>query len=184
MSYIVYSDVEQFLDLTLNSDGQVLVTTLAAAISQFVDDYCNRTWTINNTTDIVETFNGGSDTYFPKNCPIASITSIVVNGYTLPTNQYWNYGTYIKLSSIAVNIPQAVVITYRTSANAIPSDLKHAITRWVADIFKSQDDAGKVAKRVASGPVSVDYLVQDGIPKFVEMLLDKYRLEPVPDVTV
>ena len=77
-----------------------------------------------------------------------------------------------------------MVITYRTSANAIPSDLKHAITRWVADIFKSQDDAGKVAKRVASGPVSVDYLVQDGIPKFVEMLLDKYRLEPVPDVTV
>lgn len=183
MSYIVFEDVEQFLDLTLNSDGQALVTTLAAAISQFVDDYCNRTWTINNTTDIVEIYDGGSDTYFPRNTPILSITSVVDNSYTIPANQIYNYGSHIKLGYITTYIPRSVVITYRTSANAIPVDLKHAITRWVADIFKSQDDAGKVAKRVASGPVSVDYLVQDGIPKFVEMLLDKYRLDPVPEAT-
>jgi hypothetical protein len=85
----------------------------------------------------------------------------------------------MKLASPAIDLPRTVVIVYRTSANAIPGDLKHALIRWVADIFKSQDDAGKTTARWSEGPVSVDYLVQDGIPKFVEMVLNTYRLQPI-----
>lgn len=178
MAYIQRSDIETFLNITLSVNGQVLVDALIPAVERFVEDYCGRIWSINSSTNITETFDGGTDTFFPQNLPIASIQSVTVQGSPYDLSQVYNYGSYIKLATQAVDIPRAVVIVYRTSANTIPADLKHALVQWISQIFKSQDDAGKVASRVSTGPVSVDFVVQDGIPKFVELLINKYRLDP------
>jgi len=179
MAYITRSDIETFLNITLNSNGQALVDALIPAIEKYVENYCERNWSTGSTTDITETFDGGTDTFFPRICPIASVQLVTINGSVYPLSNIYNYGSYMKLASPAIDLPRTVVIVYRTSANAIPGDLKHALIRWVADIFKSQDDAGKTTARWSEGPVSVDYLVQDGIPKFVEMVLNTYRLQPI-----
>jgi hypothetical protein len=178
MSYVLRVDIETFLDITLSANGQALVDSLIPAIEKYAEDYCGRVWNKGASDDITEVFDGGTDLFFPANPPIASIQSITIQGSVYDLTRAYNYGSHIKLSSKAVDIPRAVVIVYRTSATAIPADLKHALIRWISEVFKSSDDAGKVTGRVSSGPVSVDYLTQDGIPKFVEMVLNKYRLEP------
>lgn len=178
MSYVLRADIETFLDITLSANGQALVDALIPAIEKYAEDYCGRVWSKGANDDITETFDGGTNTFFPSIVPIASIQSITVQGSSYDLTRAYNYGSYIKLSSNAVDIPRCVVIVYRTSATSIPADLKHALIRWVSEVFKSSDDAGKVTSRVSSGPVSIDFLTQDGIPKFVEMVLNKYRLEP------
>lgn len=178
MAYIAKTDVETFLNITLTANGQALVDVLIAAIEAYVDRECNRTWTKGSGDNITETFDGGTDIFFTQN-PVASIQSFTINGSAYDLNNIYNYGSYLKTKSIVGTNPREIVIVYRTSANTIPPDLKHAIIRWVAEIFKSQDDAGKVASRVTSGPVSVEYLTQDGIPKFVEDVIKHYRLYPM-----
>ncbi len=178
MAYIVNTDVGKYLNITLTTDGQALVDSLIAAVDAYIDSYCNRTWTINSTTNIVETFDGNIDTLFPKQ-HVKTIVSITENGQALDTSKYWNYGSYIKLAHTAIDLPQTIVLTYKTDDNALPIDLKQAEIQWVADMFKSANDAGKVTSRVSMGPIGVDFLVQDGIPKFVAMIITKYRLQPV-----
>lgn len=179
MAYIVNTDVASYLNLTLTNPGQTLVNSLIAAVDKYIDEYCNRTWTNGSTTNIVETFDGDTDVFFVKNPPVASIISITEDGSIVDLTKVYNYSSYIKLNYKAVNKPRTVVITYRTSSNATPADLKQAEIQWVADMFKASSDAGKVTDRVAMGPVNVDYVVQDGIPKFVQDVLNRYRLIPV-----
>jgi hypothetical protein len=179
MAYIARSDVETFLNITLTANGQALVDALIAAIEAYVDRECNRTWTKGSSDNITETFDGGTDTFFLLNTPVASIQSFTVGGTAYDLGNIYNYGSYLKTKSVVGSKPREIVIVYRTSANTIPADLKHAIVRWISEIFKSQDDAGKVASRVTSGPVSVEYLTQDGIPKFVEDVIKHYRLYPI-----
>ncbi len=179
MVYITYQDIEKFLNITLTSNGQTLVNELIQAVETFTEDYCNRKWSYGASADIIEYFDGGTDTYFPQNTPIASVQEITVDGSVYDSNYIYNYGSYIKtLHALNPAYPRGVKITYRTSSNTIPSDLKHALVRWVSEIFKTQEDAGKTVSRVSVGSISVDFLTQDGIPKFVEKLLNKYRLIP------
>lgn len=179
MAYVQRSDIETFLNITLTANGQALVDALILAIEAYVERECNRKWSYASNTDITETFDGGTDTFFPLHSPIASIQSLTIGGSSYSTSDVYNFGSYLKTKSVIGSKPREIVIVYRTSANAIPQDLKHAIVRWISEIFKSQDDAGKVASRVTSGPVSVEYLTQDGIPKYVEDVIKHYRLHPI-----
>lgn len=176
--YIANTDIAKYLNITLTTNGQALVDSLIAAVDAYIDSQCNRTFTKASNTNIVETFDGGTDTFFTKN-HVASIISITNSGSTVNSGDIYNYGSYIKLAYLATDKPQTVVITYRTDDNGLPADLKQAEIQWVADMFKSANDAGKVTSRVSMGPISVDFLVQDGVPKFVEMIINRYRLQPV-----
>jgi hypothetical protein len=179
MAYLAYTDVEAFLNITLTADGRTLVNAIIPAIEAFVDSYCNRTWSKAAGDEIIETFDGGKATFFVKNPPVAEIVSITDDGDAVDADDIYNYGSYIKLAYKASPVPLGVVITYKTSATTPPADLKHALVQWVSQIFKSQSDAGKVTSRISTGPLSIDFLAQDGIPKFVEMVLDRYRLVPM-----
>lgn len=187
MAYATYTDIEAFLNITLTAGGQSLVTTLIAEINAFVDNYCNRTWTKEASEDITETFDGGTDKYFVDYPPIASVTSVttgITSSYSGDVlseddDEFYVYDTYVRLAVPASNTPRSVQIVYRTSATALPADLKLAIVRWVAEIFKSQDSAGKSVKRVTTGPMTVEYLTKDGIPDYVLRVLNRYKLKNI-----
>lgn len=176
--YITYTDVGNFLNININSNGQTVVNPIIAAVEAYVNRACNRVWNNGASTDIIEKFDGkGQDKFFPKQVPIASITSITVDGNTLNASDIYNYSTYIRLASPVISLPQGVVITYRSSATAIPDDLKFGLIMWAAQLFKSYDDAGKVASRVTTGAgISVDYITKDGVPAFMEELIQAYRI--------
>ncbi len=189
MSYIARADVETFLNLTLTTSGQNLVDAIIPAVEAYAENYCNRRWNVN--TPQTEVFDGDAAILTVACPPIASVTSIVIDGTILTTSDYKVYGSYIRL----LNAPYTswygsdfayggshgyrnIVVTYVSNA-PLPADLKHALIRWTADIFKSSEDAGKTVKSTTVGSVSVDFLAQDGIPKYVQMVLDRYRLLPV-----
>ncbi len=185
MPYITKADVATFLNITLTANGEALVDSLIPAVEAYAKDYCNRTWN-NGSIDIVETFDGFADTFFPKNAPIDAITGVTVNGQAIDTAYLYNYGTHIKLGAYATMLDysyrpfgyRSVVITYRANS-PLPADLKQALIQWAADIFKSSEDAGKTLTQVHVGTVRAYFTAQDGIPKFVEMVLNKYRAIPI-----
>ncbi len=176
MAYIVYQDIDKFLNITLTANGQTLVNELINAVEAFAEDYCNRKWSVTGAQ--TEKFDGNTDTFFVKYPPINTVTSVKEDGSTLTANEdYYVYKTYVKFAVKAVDKLQTVEIVY-TSAVALPNDLKHALVRWVSEIFKTQEDAGKTVSRISAGSISFDFLTQDGIPKYVQMVLNKYRLSP------
>lgn len=178
MAYITRSDVETFLNITLGANGQTLVDALIPSIEAYVDDYTNRTWTKGAGEDITETYDGGVERYFIKQPPIASVESLTIDddAQSEADEDFYVYEDHVLIPGKAASGYRNVVITYRTSSNEIPADLKHAIVRWVSDIFKSQDSAGKTISKITTGPMTIEYLAQDGIPAYVEKVLNRYRL--------
>jgi hypothetical protein len=180
MAYLANSDIETFLNITLEAQGAAIVTALIPVVSALTDKYCNRTWSDAGTNDITETYDGGESIYYVQNPSIKSVTSVTVNGSALIENtDFWVYDSYIRLNTPAAGYPRGVVIKYKTNASSLPADLKHALVQWVSQIFKSQSDAGKVVSRISAGPVSMDFMTNAEIPPFVKMVLDLYRLTPI-----
>lgn len=174
MSYITYQDVETYLNVTLNGNGQAQVNAIIPSVEAFVENACNRTW--NLSAPITETFDGGNNTLFPKNIPIDSVTSLTVDGTPLTADSdFYIYPSYIRLAFHSNPGYRTVVLTY-DSAVTLPEDVKHAIVRWTAQIYKESKDAGKVVSRLQQGPVSLEYLAQDGVPKFVQEVISRHRL--------
>lgn len=181
MAYLTKDDVTAFLNITgLSVGAQSSLTAIIEAIEAFTDSYCNRTWNtrdgIQNPIVFTEVFDGNTGVFFPKNPPIKDIVTVTIDGDTLSLDDAYNYGSLIRLSSLASAGRQIVSITYTSNAT-LPADVKHALVRWAGEIFKSAEDAGKTTKRVQWGnQVDVEFLTQDGIPTFVQMVLDRYRL--------
>lgn len=177
MAYLTYSDIESFLNITLEPAGRTLVTDIIEAISEYVDEYCGRTWTHAADEEITEVFDGDSAILQPQAVPVATIVSCTDNGQEIDTNLVLNYGTYIRIDTGLSGLYRSITLVYTTGATSIPKPLKHALVQWVAQIFKSQADAGKEVTRVSSGPVSVDYAKSNGgVPEFVMKIMRTYRL--------
>ncbi len=178
MSYIIFTDVQNFLEVTLTAPEQTVVNGLIAAFEAYIDDFCNRTWTKSSSTDITEKLDGGTDTFIPQHAPVASVQSVTIDGSLYDLSNVFNYGSYIKLATTPTQDFQNVVIVYRTAANTIPADLKHAIVRWVAEIFKTHKEAGKSLSRLSVGSISMEYTNQESMPSYVKEVINKYRLQP------
>lgn len=177
--YFDDSDVATYMNDTLTANGIDFLAQCIPAICAFVDKYCNRTWTTaDDTVQITETFDGGTDTFIISTPPINSIVSVTINGNLQDSNFYYNYKTYIQLFDAAEIGNQNVVIVYTTNANTCPVDLKQALIMWAARMLDESDDDGKQTTRVQSGPIA-SYFKQEGdIPDFVLRVLDSYRLTP------
>lgn len=176
MAYLIYTDVEKFLNINLTANGQALVNSLIDAVSEYINGFCGRVWSNGSSLDITEYFDGGVDTFFPKNTPISQITSMTIDGQSVASADIKNYGSYVKLLYSTNPGPQNVTIVYRTSANTLPADLKLALTMWISQIFKSQSDGGKTVESFSAGSISVKYLTKEGIPTFVSDIIESYRI--------
>ena len=175
MPYIDSTDIENFLGLDLQTNGQTQVDALIPAIEAYFERQCNRKWSYSGNQ--VETFDGNTDTFFVKAPPIASVVSITDDGLAISTDDIYAYDSYIKLGYRTTNKRRCVVITYTTDAT-LPADVKHAMVRWVAQIYKEAKDAGKPVSRVSMGPMSVEFTAKE-VPQFVKDVIAAHRLRPV-----
>ena len=176
MPYITHADVETFLNITLNSSGESTVDAIIPAVEAYAERYTNRTFS--QTTQKTQLFDGGADTFFPSNVPIdlEEDVTVTIEGTAVDSTEIFVYPTYIKLGFLVGRGNRTVSITY-TPAETLPADLKHALIRWTAEIFKSSEDAGKTIKRARVGDqVEMEFLTQDGVPAYVQNVLDAYRL--------
>lgn len=188
MAYITKSNVATYLGITLTANGESVVDSLIPAIDQAIDTYCGRSWSKQANDNITEIFDGGTDVFFVKNPPIASVVSVKVGkeaGYAgdlldAAGDEYYIYDTYIQLAAQAVDVPRSVEIVYKSSANALPADIKQAEIQWVAELFKASPDAGKVVKDISIGSMRVSYARgESDMPEYVKRVLDTYKSIPL-----
>jgi len=175
--YIVNTQVASFLNVTFTPAEQAVVDDIIAAVEEYANSYCNRLFIVSGNQ--TEKFDGGVSAFFVKYPPIDVIVSVTIDGSLYNPANVFNYKSHVKLQTNPLPRRQNVVIVY-TSAVTLPDDLKHALIRWTAQIFKSREDAGKDVSRVTVGSVSIDWLVrQGGVPDFVQAVLNRYRLDPI-----
>lgn len=185
MAYITNAEIGNYLHVDLNANGQAAVDKLITGVSAAVDKYCNRTWSKAENDEITERFDGGEQKYFVRTPPISEVVSVrtgLTNSYAgdllvANNDDYFVYDDHVHIAGRAPYGSRSVEIVYKTSANEAPADVKQACIQWVADMFKASPDAGKRAKKVQMGAVTVEYNVTpDDFPPFVKLVLDKYRL--------
>lgn len=189
---ILKSDVAEYLNITLTTpQGNILDNEILPSISQYVRNVCNRLFDTDGQ-DFTETFDGGFSAFFVKEIPIASITSVSVDGSPLDPDEYVNRGSYVQLKFIPSHGFGNVSIEYE-SAQVLPDDLKFSLIRWAGDLLgESGDDTGISSsdeiKRFTAGSVTVEYRDESGgqsvlsngiyIPVYVYDVIIRYRSEP------
>lgn len=177
MAYLLYTDVENFLNITLEAPGQSVVNEIILALTEYVDSYCNRTWSYGDDDEITETFDADSQIIRPIAVPVSEVISLTDDGVEIDSSLIYNYRTFLKIGAVLSGLPQGLELTYATSANVLPKDLKQALVMWAGQIFKSSTDGGKDVTRLSAGSVSVDYVAsKEGVPPYVQNAMRKYRL--------
>src|SRR5688500_353645 len=107
--YIVYADIEKFLNIELGTDGVTSVNALIPAVEAFVENECGRKWNVSGPQ--TEVFDGNVGVFFPVH-PVQSVTSISIDGVALASTDIYNYGSYIKLGYPAGRGLRNVTIAY------------------------------------------------------------------------
>lgn len=178
--YITYTDVANYLGVTLTVPQQAQVTALIAQIQSYIEKYCNRKWDVAGTQ--TELFDGGTNVFFVKYPEISSISSVKVDGDTY--TDFHNYKTHVKLEIIATEGWQNVEIKY-TQVSGVPEDIKLVMIQWCAGEYLSAQTGGQSPQSVTVGPVTVNYgsgseshELGDAVPDLYQSILDQYRLEP------
>jgi hypothetical protein len=178
MSYIVSTDIETYLNITLTNNGLNTVNSLIPAVEEVIDNHCNRTWTTaDNATHLTEKYDGGTDVFFLKKTPINQLVSVTIDGEPFDLDDVYNYDNYIKLVSRAAPGLQNVVVVYATLATpaSLPVSVKQAVIQWVSELFKASPDAGKSVEIAQVGPMKLTYkLSSDDMPEFVRRALMPY----------
>ena len=164
-----------------NTNSDTLLNNLIAAVSAAISQYCNRNFGINAYT---ENYSGsGNDTLWLKQRPIVSVTSVTMNGYTIPARPSVNaYGWVNDLNKIFLaggifwEYPLNITVVYSAgitvSSTATP-DLWMAAAEWVYDEYMADTkhiDQGSVT----SGQGQSTVFLKD-MPWYVKRAVDPYR---------
>lgn len=139
----------------------VLLARLITAVSlQFANDI-NRD--LAAATGIVEVFDGdGRQRITPRNYPITSVTSLVINGSTIPvrpstveTGYFLDGQTSVCLSGyLFTKGAQNVVLTYSAGYATIPLDVEQAMVKMICLQFRDKDRIGQGSRSMQGESVS------------------------------
>lgn len=184
--------VQAYLNTTLATTND-LIQVLITAISRWAMTACSRDFRLATYT---ETRNGrGSDTMLLANFPVASVSSVVVDGQTVPpaSGPPWTAGFRNDDMSVYLFCPysftrnkQNVQFTYSAGyitpgmfglnpgggAVTLPEDLQQAIVESVAERFKRRDSIGVLAKALAGETISYS---QADLPKSAAPVIKAYQ---------
>lgn len=192
------SDVKAFLAIgtQVGSGDDPLLTRLITAVSAFIETYCNRTFAQGNYT---ETRNGnGRQSMSFKNTPCSAISSVTVDGVSIPARPAFGSGgifvetfqgggigsgytfdtDVLYLDGYAFSKgKQNVTLAYTAGYASIPYDLAQAAITLVGLTYKSRDRLGVTGKGI--GPEHISYLVGK-LPVDVQMTIDQYSRVVLP----
>lgn len=177
MALITRTDVINHLNLTnLSVTAESALDAIIAGVEEEAETFCNRTFNV--VSQQVESFDGGTDTFFPQHVPLASVQGVTINDYLIDPDEITLYPSYVRLGFYAPYRNQNVAITY-TPGESLPNSVKLALIQWAGQLFKAAEDGGKITERTRVGEVELWFKTQDGMPKFVEQVLSRHRLYPL-----
>lgn len=208
MNYITQTDYEHYKGVTLTGNGVNMFDLMLPTMQDMVDTYCNRTWNFTNPVteyfDAMRRDGDGlvvNDIFYVKyprvsenpyniSYPLAGgIHSISIGGTDLDMNYVFNYGTHIVTTAMfptsfitnPVGLKAVKIIYESDAASNPPTPIKQALIEWIARKIDTAPDSNKEAFDVRAGSVMTRFTPDKfgGIPDFVKLVLDQYRLAPI-----
>jgi len=174
-----------------NYDAEI--TALIPRVSQFVKNYCGRTFVDYVDTDKVEYFNGGTNKFILAEGPVISVSSV---GYSTDFGQnYTNLTEYVDwvlddgairslnttgiTSLITVNqafreVIRGYRVTYRAGYDDVPPDVALAIMDMVT-YYRKSDMSVHSNKAPGTNNVQIEYISTTNLPAHIKRILDMYR---------
>ena len=171
------------------------IVGLIPRVSEFVKNYCGRTFVDYVDSDKVEYFNGGTSKLILDETPVISVDSV---GYSIDFGQtYTNlvqYKDWIlddggirSLNTNAVNslitvnrgFPEVIRgyrVTYRAGYNDVPADVGLAIMDLVT-YYRKHDMSVHSSKAPGTNNVQIEYISTTSLPAHIKRVLDMYRAD-------
>lgn len=183
---ITLQDVKTFATIT-STTQDVIINDLIPKASEFVKNYCGRTFVDYVTNAKVQVFSGGVDSFFLVEEPIINILDFDYSqdfGQTYNSLvEYTDYVYNLEDNSLQVcyleTFPKgtnAYRVTYNGGYTSVPADLKQATIDLVLYYMKS-DMSVKSTRSPGSSATQVEYIVNSTVPSHIRRVLDYYRLQ-------
>ena len=159
-----------------------LLQTLISAASAFFIQEVGREIALTSYTDTVD--GGGGTTLNLRASPVTEVTSVTVNGETIPERTTWDgqgwtlKGDQVRLVgyTFAVGLDN-VVVEYTAGWATVPDDIQGAVCE-LAILKRNERDRLGVFSRSVPGAETTSYQVIS-IPVGIQRVIDHYRLPVV-----
>jgi hypothetical protein len=171
------ANVKEYLSIeTGDTEFDQLLARLISASSRQVEAYCNRFFDIRSYS---ESYDGAaSDILFLSHTPIASVSSLSIDGEAVAADEYKVYDDYVRLidrlftpgeQNVSVEYSAGL---YEAGAESPPADLEDACIQLIAFKFGLRGSEGISQRQVNQ---TSDTFAGVAIPLSVALILDKYR---------
>lgn len=174
--------VKRYLGDELDSSSDEELTRLIGAASSWFESATGLTFA--QVTYTGEKQNGpqfrSKTSILPKNIPVISVTSVAVDGVTIPAQTTAGGDGWALVDDViylvGYSVPPGVanvVITYVAGYATVPADVQQAVIEIVAWWFRGKEHTGLFSKSTAGGG-STQFSTA-GTPPSVDPVVESYR---------
>lgn len=172
-------DVKAWMGITV-TDQDAVLTRLISAASNYIQSWLNRDLL---AADYTERFNGtGTASLMLTNYPVLSVTSVKINGLTIPAGSdsadgyfFDSDGLYLRGYRFERGVSN-VLVSYRGGFETIPAELAQATIELVSLRHKERDRIGIVSKGLAGETIT--YSQRDFTASIKTVLTQFKRVTP------
>lgn len=137
-SIITKTELDQYLGITTETNRATLVI---AAVNQYVDSQTGRSWGSGTSVTEVHDY---APVIFLRRMDVQSVTSVTINGSTVPTSSYSFSPTgRLVLSTGRLGFDarrNEVTVVYVQGSGTVPADLKLAALALASDFYNYADN--------------------------------------------
>jgi len=194
LNLITISEYKAYAGIKSNNhDSEISV--LIPRVSQFVKNFCGKTFVDYVDTDKVEYFDGGFDRLILAENPVRSVTSV---SYSIDFGQtYTNLTQYVdwildkdsirSLNTRAITglintnqgfaeVIRGYKVAYRAGYDDVPTDLGLAVMDMVT-YYRKNDMSIHSTKAPGTNNVQIEYISTTNLPAHIKRILDMYRTD-------
>lgn len=184
LNLVTLAEYKTYAGIT-STKHDTIINFLIPRISQFVKNYCKRTFVDFVDTPRVEIQNGGTPYLLVDEPPILSITSLQYStdyGQTYTTLTKftdWVDDNNIIYPISDLEFPKKIrgyKITYSGGYNDVPTDLALAVLDMIS-YYRSNDGVVNAVKQTNSTSMQIEYISSTSLPAYIRRILDGYVLD-------
>lgn len=173
--YKVYAGIN-----STNSDA--IIDTLIPKVSQFVKNYCRRTFVDWVDQALVEVHKGGGPFLMPLETPLIDVQDISFSSdYGQTYTSLVEFTDWVQdgdlIYPVSVSSFPAIIrgyqITYTAGYDDVPDDLRLAVMDLIT-YYKSNDGAVNALKHVNTTSMQIEYITDTALPSHIKRIIDYY----------
>jgi len=169
-------DVKSFLGNQANVTDDGLIDSLISGEGAFILSWIGRSFDAATYTDLFS--GGGGQEHLLENYPVETITSVVIDGASIPQaatiqdRGYMLFDDRILLFGYQFSWGRRNCQIIYTAGQDVPADVKQACVELVSYRYRSRDRIGLASKSIAGETTA--YVTKD-MPDHVKTLLQRHR---------